>query len=103
MAASRWHKVLHDLFSNKTRTALIVLSVAVGLFALGMIVSSRAVLSSEMARNYQKIMPSHGTVRTLQPFGDDFVRSVRDMPGVAQVDARRRLVTRVETNPGEWL
>ena len=42
MLSSRWHKVLNDLLSNKTRTVLIVLSIAVGLFAVGTIISSQS-------------------------------------------------------------
>jgi len=39
MLSSRWYKIWHDLWGNKTRTLLIVLSIAVGLFAVGTIVS----------------------------------------------------------------
>ena len=33
MLRARWYKVINDLFGNKTRTLLIMLSLAVGLFA----------------------------------------------------------------------
>ncbi len=33
----RWAKVLADLTENKTRTLLVVLSIAVGVFAVGMV------------------------------------------------------------------
>ncbi|MBN1400926.1 MAG: FtsX-like permease family protein [Anaerolineae bacterium] len=102
MLASRWTKVLSDLLGNKTRTMLIVLSIAVGLFAVGMIVSSRIILSTEMARSYRAIHPASGTVRTLEPFDDDFVRSVRALPAVAEVDARRVIEARVQVDAGEW-
>ena len=41
MIPPRWRKVLRDLWSNKTRTILVVLSIAVGVFAVGMIAGSR--------------------------------------------------------------
>ena len=72
----RWRKVLADLWANKTRTLLIVLSIAVGLFAMGTILSSRMVLSAGMARGYAAINPSSGTVRTLGTFDEGFVHSV---------------------------
>ena len=31
----RWRKVLHDLFDNKGRTLLVVFSIAVGVFSIG--------------------------------------------------------------------
>ena len=33
----RWRKVLSDLWSNKTRTILVGLSIGIGVFALGMV------------------------------------------------------------------
>ncbi len=94
MLATRWYKVLNDLTGNKTRTLLIVLSIAVGLFAVGTIVSARTLLSTEMARSYAAINPSDGIVRTVELFDEDFVRAVRAMPEVADVDARRVLEVR---------
>jgi putative ABC transport system permease protein len=103
MVSSRWHKVKNDFLGNKTRTVLIVLSIAVGLFAVGMIVSSRTIVSTEMAESYAAANPSSGTVRTLEPFDEDFVRAVRDMEGVEDADARRNLSARVQIGPDEWL
>jgi putative ABC transport system permease protein len=102
MLGSRWYKVLNDLWGNKTRTALIVLSIAVGLFAVGTIISSRAILSTGMAESFAAINPCSGTVRTLEPFDEDFVRSVRAMEDVADADARRTLDARIQIGPGEW-
>jgi putative ABC transport system permease protein len=99
---SRWYKVLNDLWSNKTRTTLIVLSIAVGLFAVGTIVSSRAILSTEMDKSYAAINPSNGTIRTVEPFDEAFVASVRDMKGVKDADARRLIDARVQVGPDEW-
>jgi len=94
MFNTRWYKVLNDLIGNKTRTLLIVLSIAVGLFAVGTIVSARTLLSTEMARSYAAINPSDSIVRTVELFDEDFVRAVRAMPEVADVDARRVLEVR---------
>jgi putative ABC transport system permease protein len=103
MLRSRWHKVLNDLWGNKIRTFLIVLSIAVGLFAVGTIISARSILSTEMAKSYAAINPSSGTVRTLEPFDEDFVQAVRAMPEVADADARYILMARVQTGPDEWV
>lgn len=96
MVSTRWYKVLNDLIGNKTRTLLIVLSIAVGLFAVGTIVSARTLLSTEMARSYAAINPSDGIIRTVELFDEDFVRAVRAMPEVADVDARRVLEVRAQ-------
>ena len=102
MLSSRWQKVLNDLWSNKLRTVLIVLSIAVGLFAIGTIVSARSVLSTDLDRSYAAINPSSGIVRTVELFDEEFVRSVEAMDEVAAVDARRVLEVRVRIGPDEW-
>src|SRR5512134_194480 len=102
MFRPRWYKVIHDLFGNKTRTLLIVLSMAVGLFAIGIILSARSILSEGLARSFAAIYPSSGTVRTIEPFDEDFLESVRSMKDVQEADARRNMAARVEVAPGEW-
>lgn len=102
MPGSRWHKVLNDLSGNRTRTLLIVLSIAVGLFAVGTIVSARSILAEGMAESYAAINPSTGSVRTLELFDEEFVHSVRAMRGVKDADARRAVEVRIQTGPGEW-
>jgi putative ABC transport system permease protein len=102
MIRSRWYKLFNDLWGNKTRTALIILSISIGLFAVGTIVSSREILSTEMDKSYAAINPSSGTVRTVELFDEDFVRSVRAMKDVEEADARRVIDARVQVGPGEW-
>ena len=102
MLRPRWYKVINDLFGNKTRTLLIVLSMAVGLFAIGIILSARSILSEGLARSFAAIHPSSGTVRTIEPFDENFLQSVRSMPEVQEADARRNIAARVEVTPGEW-
>ena len=45
-----WHKVWRDLAHNKVRTALAALSIAVGVFALGLTVGARGVMDVYLAR-----------------------------------------------------
>ncbi len=103
MFPSRWHKVINDLWSNKTRTLLIMLSIAVGLFAVGTIISARSILETGMAKSYATINPSGGVVRTIELFDEDFVQAIRSMPDVADADGRRVVEARVQIGPGEWV
>ena len=98
----RWYKVLNDLAGNKTRTLLIVLSMAVGLFAVGVILSARSILSRGLAESFAAIHPSSGVVRTGETFDEQFLASVRSMHDVQAADARRNLAARIEIAPDEW-
>jgi putative ABC transport system permease protein len=102
MLSARWYKVLHDLLGSKTRTVLIVLSMTVGLFAIGIILSARSILSEGLARSFAAIHPSSGTVHTVELFDEDFLASVRSMRDVQDADARRSVDARVQVNGGDW-
>jgi len=64
MVSPRWRKVLRDLWGNKARTVLVVLSIAVGVFAVGMTTSSRVILSREMTASYLATTPSSAILYT---------------------------------------
>lgn len=101
MIRIRFAKILNDLWGNRIRSVLIVLSIAVGVAALGTIAGARTILSTEMERSFAAIRPSSGVVRTLQPFDGDFLRSVRRIDGVADADARRIINAQVVSASGK--
>ncbi len=103
MLRARWYKVINDLLVNKTRTLLVILSLAVGLFAVGMIFSAQSILSEGMARSFIEINPSSGTVHTVEPFDEDFLQSVRSMKEVQEADARHSVQARIKTSAGNWM
>ena len=57
-----WQKVWTDLWGNKVRTMLAVLSIAVGVFAVGAIFGMSDQLLTGMDRSHQAVRPSHISV-----------------------------------------
>ena len=53
-----FRKVVEDLFDNLTKTVMAVLSIALGVFSLGVIMDANAVLEREMATSYEQIRPA---------------------------------------------
>jgi putative ABC transport system permease protein len=100
MISPRWRKVFRDLWLNKTRTILVVLSVAVGVFALGMVAGTNQILFRELGQTWLAASPSSATLFT-QPFDDTLVEAVRKIPGVGWAEGRRIVNVRVQVN-GEW-
>jgi len=72
----RWSKVLADLWDNKTRSLLVVLSIAVGVFAIGTIANAFVILSEDIDASYAAVNPANITIIT-EPFDDALVESVR--------------------------
>ena len=101
MRSPRWRKVLRDLWGNKTRTILVVLSIAVGVFAVGMIAGSRVILSRDVTAAYHASSPYSATLYT-DWFDDQLVQTIRRMPEVREAEGRRGVSARVKIGPDEW-
>jgi putative ABC transport system permease protein len=97
----RWAKVLRDLWEHKTRTLLVVLSIAVGVFAVGMIAGTQQILSRQLSSSYLAINPAAAVVGTTS-FDDELLKAIDRMPGVEDVAGRFSLRTRASLGPGQW-
>jgi putative ABC transport system permease protein len=95
--------VLRDLWGNKARTVLVVLSIAVGVFAVGMIAGSQDVFTRDLNGSWASASPAHAVLFTA-PFDDELLWMVRNMDGVREVDGRRSIYLRFKTDPEteEW-
>ncbi len=101
MLRPRWKKVIRDLAFNPTRTALVVVSIAVGVFAFGTIMAGRIVLQRELRTSFLATNPA-SVIFTTEPFDDDLVNAVRGLPNVAQAQGRRVVAARLQTGPETW-
>lgn len=97
----RWYKVLHDLLSNKKRSALVVLSIAVGVLSVGLATGAQTILDRELPAGYLATDPA-GAKFITTPFGDDLVDTIRRVPDVRDAEGRRSMAARLQTGPDEW-
>lgn len=94
----RWRKVLHDLFDNKARTLLVVFSIAVGVFSIGVIAGAYQILSQDMSISYSANVPGNIEFR-MSNFDQDVLDSIRNQQNVKDAEARRVFNLRVRV-PG---
>lgn len=87
MLTPRWHKVIRDLWSNKTKTILVVLAIAVGLFAFGSVFITQEILVTSMDEQYRETNSSN-IVFTTDSFDESLLRWVREQPEVEQVQGK---------------
>jgi putative ABC transport system permease protein len=102
MLNPRWKKVFADLWANKTRTILVALSIAVGVFAVGMITESRIRMLRGLSEDYLRGDPFSGVVATSKPFGEELLDSIRKIEGVEAADARQGVRVRLKVGPNRW-
>ncbi len=94
----RWRKVLHDLFDNKGRTLLVVFSIAVGVFSIGVIAGAYQIISNDMSVSYAANQPANIEMR-MTNFDDDVLASIRSQRDVRDAEGRRVFNMRVRV-PG---
>lgn len=98
----RWRKIWADLTVNKTRTALVVMSIVVGIFAVGSIAGTSAILNRESKTLWQAVDPASAVLVTTV-FDESVVEQIAALPEIEAVQVRRSYDARVETNPGEYV
>jgi putative ABC transport system permease protein len=101
MSSPRWAKIFRDLWANRKRVVLSVLSIAVGVFAVGTVTHMYLISSVEMAKSYASVNPSDITVQTNDYFGDDLVNAIRRMPEVKAAEARSSTFLRFKVKDGD--
>jgi putative ABC transport system permease protein len=98
-----WHKIWFDLWHNKTRTLLTVLSIAVGVFAMGAIFGMSDMMSSEMDRSHRSVVAPHFSVYLTEQVDPEVIESLRDIPGVEDVEPFNEINIQYKINPeDEW-
>jgi putative ABC transport system permease protein len=102
VASPRWRKVAADLWGNRTRTILVVLSIAVGVFSVGMIAGSGVIMTRDLRASYAATSPASAQIFTKDSFDEDLVATIRRLRSVGDADGRRFVQVRYSVGPGQW-
>ena len=102
MNRPRWSKIFHDLWDHKGRTILVMLTIAVGVFAVGFVGDMFFITLPDLDRNYQVANP-HAAILYTDLFDENLIPSLEKIPGVGDVEGRSSLNARVKIPNGEWL
>lgn len=94
-----WHKIWFDLWRNKLRTLLVILSIAVGVFAVGATFGMVEQMLPTMDAAHVSTDPSHGTMYFNRPVDRDTILALQDIPGVEAVEAATEISIRYKIRP----
>jgi putative ABC transport system permease protein len=97
----RWSKVLTDLWEDKTRTSLVVASIAVGVFAIGMIITAFTIMQKDINLSYAAVNAPNIQIQT-EPFDEDLIGVIEKIPGVEEVEGRRVIQIRARRGDEDW-
>ena len=98
---TRWIKVLKDIWGNKTRSLLVVLSIAVGIAAVGMINAAREIVETDLYKDFWAGNPA-SLIIYVSPFQKNMPAAVQSMREVEQAEARRQSSALILGPTGNW-
>jgi putative ABC transport system permease protein len=100
MIGTRWQKVLVDLWGNRTRTLIVALAIAVGVYAIGVVLDTRELVVREYGSDQEGAMLASAVIYTT-PFDEELAERVAEIPGVAAAEGRHVIRGRVYGENGK--
>ncbi|MGD8402473.1 MAG: ABC transporter permease [Anaerolineales bacterium] len=98
-----WHKIWFDLWHNKTRTLLAILSIAAGVFAVGAIFGMSDMLLANMDNSHHAVLPTHINVALSEAVDRNIILNLREIPGVEDVEPYNSVSVQYKLHPqDEW-
>jgi putative ABC transport system permease protein len=101
MSNLRWRYVWRGIWLYRSRTILIILSSAIGIFAFGLIIGAAVTLRTELPARYQEVNPASATLH-VNSFDLPTIDSIRRMPEVAVAEGRATIMLQYLDTTGEW-
>ncbi len=98
-----FRKILRDLWRSKGRTVLAVVSIAVGVFAVGMVSGMSDLVPARMMSSYRETNPAHVTIYLSGIVTNDDLARLARVPGVLDIEGLRNLGARWQPNPNAAL
>jgi putative ABC transport system permease protein len=98
-----WHKIWFDLWNNKMRTLLAVLSIAAGVYAVGVMFGMSDLLLTNMDKSHRAVFPTHVNVILGSPIDRETIISLTSVPGVENVEPYNSVSILYKLHPeDEW-
>jgi putative ABC transport system permease protein len=96
-----WYKVWSDLWDNKIRTLLAVVSIAAGVFAVGAIFGMSNLLLAGMDTAHQASSPSHIQMYLTDQVDRNTALGLKKIPGLAALEVMNEVTIRYKLHPDD--
>jgi len=96
-----WLKSWRDLWSQRGRSLLVILSIAVSTFTLGVILNTYSILSREMNESFMRANPAALTINMAEPFENRLLEAVKKHPEVKMADTRMLVSGQIQNVRGD--
>lgn len=97
----RTRKVIRDLSTNKTRTVLVILAIAVGVFAVSTLTRVRTILDRDLTQSYLATNPTSVRI-SVSYLDDDLIKAIERIEGVEKAEGRQVIWARIRSGTQPW-
>ncbi len=94
-------KAIRDFWQERTRTAFVVLAIALGIAAFASVMSAYTILTRELDRGYLATDPASAVIR-MDAIDDDLIRAVLSDGSVSDAEPRRVVSGQLKSGPIQW-
>ncbi len=96
-------KISADLLSHKSRSALAISSIAIGLFVIGTLLGMMDLQLGSMDRAHRQSQPSHINLILRQDADITVANAIKNIDGVAGIDTLTQVTAQFKTSPSaQW-
>ena len=96
-----WKKAIRDFWTERARTVLVVLAIALGISAFASVLSAYAILTRELDRGYLETNPASAVLR-VDRIDDELVATILQNPEVNDAEPRRTVSGQIKAGPVQW-
>ena len=96
-----YYKIWRDLWNNKARTLQVVFVIAIGAFAIGLVLGARNLISEAFATSWQATSPSMIKLAVDPPLSDDELLTLKKIKGVSEVEGQMSASIQWRLRPDE--
>src|SRR5687768_4426045 len=96
-----WRKAIRDFWTERGRTTLVVLAIALGISAFASVLSAYAILTRELDRGYLDTNPA-SAVLSVDRVDDELVKSILQHAEVSDAEPRRTVTGQIKAGPVQW-
>ncbi len=97
----QYKKIIEDIFFNLSKTVLIILAIALGVFGVGIIIDSYCVTDREMTASYEATNPSSFIITVDNP--DEILEQLlKENDEIDEYELRKNILSRVGTQEDSW-
>lgn len=103
MLRTRYKKVLRDITADFSKSVVLILSITIGLFGIGIVLGAFSVLSREMSKNYLISVPASATLDVeSDSIPKQLLLDLESIEGIKKVERRSTVITQMK-NGSKWI